>query len=99
MSAPIIKFKRTGDKIERVECVRESEASVWVAHLSHFGGKPSEPSRVAKNTSYESYHDTWAEAHALLVRRAESAVLGARRNLELANAKLGNIKGMKPRAA
>lgn len=100
MSAPLVKFKRTFNRIEQVECVRESESSVWIAKIGRElrpGALPKTLEiRRAKNTDYESYHDTWVDAHALIVRRAESDVASARSALEYANGKLGNIKGMKP---
>ena len=96
LSLPLVKFK-TGfdfgvDKIRRVEVLRETGQFVYLP--SHSPGKTER--RDAKRSEYTQYHNTWAEAHTYLVQRAETAVIAARRSLELANAKLGNIKGMKP---
>jgi hypothetical protein len=94
MSAPIIKFKTGGwgkSPIEAVECVRETAQSVWIAG-THGGGE----SRQAKVSGYICFHDTWELAHAYLLEKAERAVRHARENLEVANGKLGNIKGIKP---
>ena len=55
-----------------------------------------ETRRTAKLSDYESFFLTWDEAHSYLLGRADAKVSQARRQLELANATLGNIKGMKP---
>lgn len=91
---PLVKFKTgySADKIERVEVLRETAQCVYLP--SHCHRKTER--RDAKRSEYTQYHDTWAEAHTYLMQRAETAVIAARRSLELANTKLGNIKGMKP---
>lgn len=71
-------------RIEEVEIDRETESSVWI-----------NGSRVAKIGVYGSYHDTWEEAHQRLLALAQRDVDTLRRRLELANSRLGNIKGMK----
>lgn len=90
MSAPLVKFqtRRYGSKIERVECTRETESSVF------FGTQ-----RQAKWSDWVQFHESWSDAHQHLMTSAEHEVAAARRGLELANAKLGNIKGMKPPTA
>lgn len=96
MSAPIVKYETSKFgrvPILRVECERETEQSVFVINPKYPNIKPS---RQAKISSYSQYHDTWADAHAHLLAMAEASVAACRRSLELANAKLGNIKGMKP---
>lgn len=93
MTAPLIKFKTGGwlrDVIERTECSRETEQSIWIALKG--GGE----SRQAKVSGRTHFHDTWELARAHLLKVAEGEVVHTRRMLELANAKLGNIKGMKP---
>jgi len=72
-------------EIKEVEVEKETGASVWI------GGR-----RLAKNTSYEQYHDTWERAHAHLMSKAKYRVESCRHDLELANSALGNVKGMKP---
>lgn len=81
----IVKYKTRWDKIEPVEVERETANCVWVK------GR-----RAAKASSWDSYYDSWAEAHARLVVEQEEAVASLRRQLEAANGKLGQIKGMKP---
>lgn len=90
----VIKYRtRTySSAIEEVEIVRETESSVFIARNS------GPERRNAKVTTYDRYHDTWADAHAYLMVRAEFAVKHARQQLESANGNLGNIKGMKPPA-
>ena len=72
-------------KITLVECERESETSVWV------NGR-----RNQKRTTYENYWDTWDQAHAFLLLKAEALAQSCRRELEVANGHLGNVRGMKP---
>ena len=54
--------------------------------------------RSAKMSSYHCFFDTWQEAHDYLMLEAENALNTARRRLEEAQGKHGNIKGMKPPA-
>ena len=71
----------------RVETVQvESETSSTVT----IKGK-----RRKKETQYESYFDTWQEAHEWLLRGAEGRLTSARRSLEMAQGFHGNVKGMK----
>lgn len=98
MSAAIVKFKTGGyrETIERVECVRETEKSVYVFDTDWRGIKATKPTRSDKFSARTQYHDSWAEARAYLLIKAEDNVAACRRSLESANDKLGNIKGMKP---
>lgn len=81
------------NKIERLECTRETDKTLWVLER-WMDTAPVERQR-RKDTSGEHYHETWEAAHKWLLESAEAAVIAARRNLEVANSKLGNIKGMK----
>jgi hypothetical protein len=71
-------------KITPVEVERESDSSLWI------NGR-----RSAKTSQHETYHDTWDQAHAHLMERANQNCESARYNLQTANGKLGNVKGMK----
>ena len=71
-------------KVETVQVERETESSVWIRGY-----------RVAKESDWRMFHDTWEQAHAYLTARAEIRLTNARRQLELAQAFAGNIKGMK----
>jgi hypothetical protein len=104
MSAPLVKFKRTGDaRIECVECVRETAQSVWVSKIVRklkAGAKPERVEiRCAKMGAYDSYHDSWADAHTLIVTRAENEVSNAEDALTEARDWLATAKSMKPPAA
>lgn len=48
-----------------------------------------------RRTKANAYFDTWGLAHQWMTAEAERTVRHTRRQLELANARLGNIKGMK----
>lgn len=80
----IVKYRTRWDQIERVEVDRETESSVFI------NGR-----RSAKVSGYENFHDSWAAAHACLLAKHQLQVNQLRRQLEAANGKLGNIKGMK----
>lgn len=71
-------------KIEEIEIEKETDSSVWVR------GR-----RLGKNTSWDTYHDTWEAAHAHLMAEAEKHVQSARLALERAKGAQGNVKGMK----
>jgi poly(3-hydroxyalkanoate) synthetase len=83
----ITKFRTGGfgrQLIEAVEVERETDSSVWI-----------KGNRNAKITSYHKYWDSWEEAHAYLLERADRSLQDARRALERAQGEYGNIKGMK----
>jgi hypothetical protein len=87
----MIKYKATDydtPTIAAVEVVGETDKMVIV------------PTRGAsrkekKETNYVFYADTFEDAKAWLVRNYEREVSAARRALEYANSKLGNVKGLK----
>lgn len=79
----VIKYLTRFEAIKRVECERETESSVYI------NGR-----RSSKVSSYERYHDSWAEAHAFLVTKQQYEIDSLRRKLEQANGKLGQLKGM-----
>lgn len=93
----IIKYRTDhfADKIEKVEVLRETEACVYLSRNPTLGNKKDER-REAKMSDYAQYHDSWADAHTYLMKKAEIAVKYASQNLKKANGKLGNIKGMTP---
>lgn len=70
--------------IKPVEVERETESSVWIA------GR-----RNAKRSEWRNYFQTWDDAHALLMSDAAERVAEARKRLQHANDRLGNVKGMK----
>jgi len=83
----MIKYKADrswNPKITTIQADKETESSVWI------NGRMSR-----KMASCEAYFDTWDGAKAWLLEWAEDNAASARRNLESANAKLGNVKGIK----
>lgn len=83
----MIKYKATGfyrPEIKEVEVERETDSSVWIS------GR-----RRGKITDFESFFDTWEDAHSHLLKLSRANVDGARRHLEHVNSTHGNIKGMK----
>jgi hypothetical protein len=93
----VTKFKTSFQKIEAVEVEKETEKSVWI-YGYRFGGGKVPLKRADKQTTWERYHDTWAEAHAFLISEAEAKVDAARRQLDEDNLILMGIKSMKPPA-
>ena len=83
----LIKY-RTGKwrtYIEKIEIERETDASVWV-----------DGRRFGKKTSYDSFFDTWKDAHEFLLRNAERTVVSLERRLEYANERISEIKALVP---
>lgn len=80
----------SGDRIERVECIRETAACVYVASSRASGER-----REAKHSEFIQYHDSWDEARTHLLDKAQRKVDSIRLSLDSAKGKLGNIKGMK----
>lgn len=77
----IIKYM-VGTNIVKVVVERESGSSIWTTEGQ-------------RRTKANAYFDTWGLAHQWMAAEAERTVRHTRRQLELANARLGNIKGMK----
>ncbi len=77
-------FMTRYQRVEEVEIERETFSSVFI------NGR-----RSPKFGSYENYFSTWEGARAHLLDEATRAVESARRQLEIKNGALGNIKGMK----
>jgi len=86
-------------KIERVECSKVTEKSVfliaepdWKGRMERFG----KPQRENMRSGYRSYHRTWAEAHATLLAQAELSLRNARLRLQEAQVEHERAKEMKP---
>lgn len=87
------------NRIEAVECVTETAKQVVIRFKSSgFGGGSYYDRRMAKSSAYDCYHDTWDEAKAHLIQKAEANLLSARYALQCAQDELGNVKGLKPKA-
>ena len=83
-------------EIDCVECTRETAASVWLPWRIGGVAEPVEK-KAAKEGGSCTYHDTWEDAHKYLMARAAQKVESARRQLQLAHAFEGNVKGQRSR--
>ena len=71
---------------------------VWFMRQAFvIGGKQPAPveTKAGRRGVNTNYHSTWLEARAHLMEDAQFADQSKRRQLELANAYLGNVKGLK----
>ena len=96
------KTERGEAKIERVECTRVTGVSVWFMHFPFvIGISPPESVEVKASMRGDrvNYHQTWDDAHENLMEHAALAVQSKRRQLELAKAHHGNVKGIRKPAA
>lgn len=89
----MIKYRTRFDIIEAIEVVRETKKKI-VLPANSCGKEISEN----KVSNWTNWHETWEEAHAFLVSKAEREVESLRLQLEQAKGILGQIKGMKPNA-
>jgi hypothetical protein len=88
MSEKKIMFKvGYGVSIEPVEVVKLTKS--FVTYIDKRWSVPSELKRSRKD-----FFETWEEARTSMLADAQARVIAARRNLELANARVGNIKGL-----
>lgn len=85
----MIKYRTRFEKIEALEVLRET------AHQVVLPPTRGRETRESKRSDWSNWHDTWEEAHAFLVDKAQREVDAIRGQLERAKGKLGNIKGMK----
>jgi hypothetical protein len=91
------KIERGIPKIARVECTRVTGASVWFMKLQFQIGSDDLPpvETKAARLGNVSYHATWEDAHTNLLEHAALHVQWQRRQLEIANAYHGNVKGLR----
>jgi len=88
-------------KIQQVECSKVTEKCVFLVAEPTSDGRMyrfSNPQRENMHSSYRSYHRTWADAYAALLKSAEDDLNSARLRLARAQGEHGRIKGMKPPA-
>ena len=81
-------------KITAYECTKETAKFAWLKGF--YFGDDDFIAKLGKSTNDVCMFDTWAEAHAELMRRAEAKLVEARRQLERAQGFAGNVRGMKP---
>ena len=91
MSTPIMMWRLEWGEIKRVECKKVTACYVWP--VDDRWGR-----REARLSDWHSYHESWADAHAALLAKAERELADIRRRLERAQGDYGRIKGMKPPA-
>lgn len=92
------KTERGTARIECVECTRVTSASVWFMKRQFQIGSADLPpveTKAARRGSQAMYHATWEDAHENLLEHAALSVQSKRRQLELANAHHGNVKGLR----
>lgn len=79
----------SGFPIRAHECVKETAKFVWLKGVFY------SDTITRRKKGLEAF-DTWAEAHAELMRCAEAKLADARRTLLLAQNFAGNVRGLKP---
>ena len=84
------KYKAVFEKVKKVEIVRETEKSVF---LPYWNGAER---REAKKTDWYSYHDTAEDAIHAVIKRAESEVEKAEKEL---TSKIGKLEAIKRKMA
>lgn len=73
-----------GELIKKIEVEKETEKSVII-----------DGRRNAKFSEHAQYHESFDEAKAFLMQKAEARLTKARRSLEDAQGFYGNVKGLK----
>jgi hypothetical protein len=78
-------------EIKPVQCTKATAGFVWPVERK---GRRE----IRSREGWSSYHETWADAHAAMLHKAERELDAARCRLERAQGNHGRIKGMKPPA-
>ena len=92
---PKTMYKTVGKTIESVRVVAETEKFVTVVKAAFFGDE-TYTRREAKSSLFGcAFFDTWEEAKAHLISDQEQEVKNLRLQLERANGRLGQLRGMK----
>jgi hypothetical protein len=90
----MIKYLAAYGEINPVTVVKETAKQYVIEEKSYWSEKLQQR-RVSKESRFESYFDTWQEAHAHIVSLSESAVESCANRLESAKSKLEHVRGMK----
>ncbi len=90
MSAPIIMWRLLWGEIKPVPCTKVTAGCVWPVERN---GR-----RESRASDWASYHETWADAHAAMLAKAERKLADCRRELERAQGDYGRIQAIKPPA-
>lgn len=87
----MILYKTIDNGIFAVKVKRETKSTVV------FHAESEQQERYEnKSSSWYGWHDTWADAHAFLIAKAEEKISELRARLEQETFRLGQIRGMKP---
>lgn len=92
MSAPRTMYRVYWDRIDPRPVLRTTDKFVF------FVSDRGAARREARTTFYTSWHESWEEAHAFIVDRAEKKIASLRLQLKSEEGRLGNLRGMKPPA-
>lgn len=86
---PIVKWKTgsVSELIKRVECSRQTDASVF---FPAWNGER----REAKRSSYHIYHDSWEQARDYLLEKEKRNERAARSRLDFALKQIERLKSM-----
>ena len=71
------------EAIHKVQIEKETEASIWI-----------DGRRRGKSSEYSSYFDTWDQAHAYLIKKADGNLHRAKVSLALAQKAYNKTKEM-----
>ncbi|GAF97832.1 unnamed protein product [marine sediment metagenome] len=88
------KYYATDGGISTKEIVRETDSSVWTP--SRWEGKGER--REAKVSTYSAYFDTFDEAFAWVLKRANARLEKAERQVGYAKEQLKKVKGFRDNA-
>jgi hypothetical protein len=77
-------------EIKPIPCIKVTAGFVWPVERN---GR-----RESRAGSWASYHETWTDAHATMLAKAELELDSARSRLERAQNDHGRIQAMKPPA-
>lgn len=83
-------YRARWDEIEEIEVLRETDKQVVL--LANDFGKEC---RENKQSEWQNWFNTWEQAHQFILTKADEDVKSLRLQLEQANGKYGQIKGMK----
>lgn len=92
----MIKYRTGGsgrEQIEALEVVKET--AHYVTFVAEWGHRKSEH-REKKDSGYYKWFDTWEEAHAYLLERAQGSVRNCSLSLDRARERLRRVEAMKP---
>lgn len=79
----------SGAKIEPVEC--DSANDRWVFFVTKVSRKRR---RKAKRSTWDNYFDTWDEAHAFLIEKAERSLMSLEYAIEREKKTLNELRAM-----